>query len=743
MTIAHLHSGRPSGMRRAGWWNARAAAAIAVATAAGISGCAPRPGRPAADSATPTPTRTAARHGPRAPSTTFEQGDVFVGLDDGSVEWHGPDGALVATLDTGAKAETGGMTFDAGGSLLVANSGPDGVTSFGADGKRLGPFGSGYDDHPKSVVFDRSQNAYVGEMDGGRAILKFNPDEIEVAAIKAPTESRGTDWIDLAADGHTLYYTSQGRAIKRFDLASQAPLPDFGPALPSAAAFALRIQPDGGVLVADTVAVMRLTASGRVAQNYKAPQKVSWVALALDPSGDSFWAGDRDSGAVCRFDLQSGSVIESFNVRAGAKVCGLVVRGEPRAALAGVPPVAAGGAPAGAAPSAPPSSVALQPGGAATAASAPGPAATPAVSSPPGATSALTPAVALDTSVISAANVGGVVESITGEYGPGQLGDALIDGRPDTQWKAAAASLLPVEIVFSFIHRQPALVSAVTIVPSASGSHPKDVEVWTSSTGPADGFVRRAAQTLTPGLDEQTVSFSAVDARFVKLRLASSYQPGAMELNEVRIVEGRKPGYATLAERDPEMAVWAHSPRRAAQAGIEWLQVASTSWQKKNNCFGCHSQAQALMGLAVARKNQYVVSDACMKDLSTFTQSRQNPDGTFHNGQFETATQFAAMSLSFWDEAAQARSPSLTRAVNWLATHQAPTGEIPCDHNEPPIDQGSMMTTTNAVFAFEQAFRESGKPVYRTAADKGLAWIAAAPAATTQDHVFAILGLAR
>ena len=123
---------------------------------------------------------------------------MFVGLDDGTVEWHGPDGTLVGTMNTEAKAETGGMAFDAAGSLYVANSGPEGVSKFDANGKLLSGFGSGYNDHPKSIVFDSSGNAYVGQADGGHAVLKFNPDEIELAAVSVPVEK---SWLGLDRSG--------------------------------------------------------------------------------------------------------------------------------------------------------------------------------------------------------------------------------------------------------------------------------------------------------------------------------------------------------------------------------------------------------------------------------------------------------------------------------------------------------------------------------------------------------------
>src|SRR5262249_44516653 len=81
-----------------------------------------------------------------------------------------------------------------------------------------------------------------------------------------------------------------------------------------------------------------------------------------------------------------------------------------------------------------------------------------------------------------ASEVGGIVESITSEYGPGYLGNRLIDGTPYPPWKARDTTKLPLDIVFSFFNHQSALISAVTIGLSAnSAAGPKAVEVWTSN----------------------------------------------------------------------------------------------------------------------------------------------------------------------------------------------------------------------------------------------------------------------
>jgi outer membrane protein OmpA-like peptidoglycan-associated protein len=341
---------------------------------------------------------------------------------------------------------------------------------------------------------------------------------------------------------------------------------------------------------------------------------------------------------------------------------------------------------------------------------------------------------------ILVSDAGGIIESMTSEYGPGYTGNLLIDGNTTTSWKPRAVAF-PQEIVFSFFNRQTALISSLVITAPAA-SAPKEVEVWTSTTSPTDGFAKIASQTLTgTGLD-QTVTFPPVEAAFVKLRILSGIQPTALELQEVQIVEGQRDGYMPLAALHPDITEWKSSPRHAAQRGIEWLQAAAMDWQARNNCYGCHVQSQVMMGLAISKVGKYVVNEDCLQQLVKFVNANQNADGSISpNGAIVTATQFGAMGLAEFDKTNEVKSPVLVKSVDWILQKQQKTGEIPSDHTEPPIDQGMFMTTANSVTALFQAFTESGKTQYRQGALKGLAWIAANKPVTTQDEVFKILAL--
>jgi len=357
---------------------------------------------------------------------------------------------------------------------------------------------------------------------------------------------------------------------------------------------------------------------------------------------------------------------------------------------------------------------------------------------------------------------GGYVERIAGETGGAFNGRRLIDGDAATEpsWSPTEGPPppLPTDIVISFYKHDAALVTAVVIAPAGNPSAatdgvPKDVEVWSSATSADVGFAKITAATLAAEPGPQTVSFSPVEARYVKVRILSVQGPdparAPMRVGDIQVLEARRDGYTTIAARHPDLADWKSSARYAAQRGIDWLQPAALRWQAYHKCFGCHIQAQAVMGLAIAKKNDYIVSDQVIKDLIGFTTAQQRPDGSYEReAPGEPSTQFAAMALAHWDEQeAITANPALVKSVDFLLAKQKPSGELPYGANwcgsAYVVVQGPMMATANSLTAFERAFAETHDPRYRTSANLARQWIATTPPVTTQDKVFKILALTK
>jgi hypothetical protein len=257
-------------------------------------------------------------------------GDVFVGVQGGQVFQYTQNGTLVQKLQSpNTNTEDTGMVFDSAGILYSTNFQSNQIVKYDSNGSFIGTFGSGFNSHPESMVIDKSGNFYVGQADGTHNILKFDPSGNLLQTITPGATDRGTDWIDLAADQHTLFYNGEGPNTRTVDAISGVTntFTSHGNQM-----FALRILPSGDVLAANTSNVLEFDSAGNIIRTYTGFTGASELfALNLDPDGTSFWTGDiGGSTGVWKVDIASGTILEHFQAsKDGAtEVAGLTVFGE-------------------------------------------------------------------------------------------------------------------------------------------------------------------------------------------------------------------------------------------------------------------------------------------------------------------------------------------------------------------------------------------------------------------------------
>jgi hypothetical protein len=265
----------------------------------------------------------------------FTKGDVFASVGNGKVEVYSPTGTLLQTLNNGLGSTfTTGGVFDAAGNFYVTTFSSNVVSKWDSNGALVnGSFMTGCNSDCESITRDASGHAFVGQADGTGDIRKYDLATGAFITSYSPTVSpRGTDWVDLAADQSTIFYTSEGGLIRRFDTGANAQLSNFNAVDAGGNMFALRILADGGVLVAHTGNVLRYNSAGALIQTYAVAGHFGTLfALNLDPDGTSFWTGDLGGDSkVFRVDIASGAVLASFNtLQAGDNTLGgLTVFGE-------------------------------------------------------------------------------------------------------------------------------------------------------------------------------------------------------------------------------------------------------------------------------------------------------------------------------------------------------------------------------------------------------------------------------
>jgi sugar lactone lactonase YvrE len=273
-----------------------------------------------------------------AENPAWRVGDVFIGTDDGSYQVFDRHGGFKHLL----RDERGGYTTDCGfnpslDKLYTTNYTHSKVVVFDDEAQHdiLQTVHSGETSprgHSSALVFDADGNLFVGHPDGNHLIHKYNDTGMLLEAFEVAVEERGTSGIDLAADQRTLFYTSEGRMIQRFDTAANTQLEDFAELPGEGPAFALRLLPpgdgSGGLLVADEAQIKRLDGNGQVVQTYDAAGQDAWFALNLDPNGTSFWAADSETDQLYRFHIATGAIEQQFRAGPGNTIFGVCLKGE-------------------------------------------------------------------------------------------------------------------------------------------------------------------------------------------------------------------------------------------------------------------------------------------------------------------------------------------------------------------------------------------------------------------------------
>lgn len=281
-------------------------------------------------------------------STTWNVGDVFAGIASGSYNVYSNSGTFKETISDGSGGFTTGCSFNpsldklyttnfsASKVVVYDNASPHSIVQTITTGKAAA----------ESIVFAGNGHFFVGgpsdpeieEYDASGTLV----DNDTVAA----DGTGGPDWIDLAADQKTTFYTSESRVVRRFDAAADVQLADFATLPGAGTAFALRLlspgDGSGGLLVADRGDVKRLDGSGAVVQTYDVSGEDSWFSLNLDPNGTSFWAGDFGTNNFYRFNMATGAV-EVGPIASGGVLFGLCLKGEITAAVGNIvltPPTA-------------------------------------------------------------------------------------------------------------------------------------------------------------------------------------------------------------------------------------------------------------------------------------------------------------------------------------------------------------------------------------------------------------------
>lgn len=276
-------------------------------------------------------------------SSPYAKGDVFASVGGSTVDVFTPTGTLVCSLfDASLGSFATGSGFDKSGNFLVTNFDAGSVSKFNNSGGLVAKFFMTSTNGTESVDIV-SKGPFAGStFVGGPTIPVI--DQFDTASgtflkryvVQAGNGvTHGTDWTDMALDGHTILYTGEGTAIQTFDLSTSTQGPDFTTAATEAAldrVFAFRVIPEGAmagdVLISNTIDAVLLDSSGNIVKSYTLPGNGGGedFALNLDPNGTDFWTANT-GGEVWEVNIATGAIDEQWNT-GSSSTFGLSVFGE-------------------------------------------------------------------------------------------------------------------------------------------------------------------------------------------------------------------------------------------------------------------------------------------------------------------------------------------------------------------------------------------------------------------------------
>ena len=278
----------------------------------------------------------------------FQPGDLFAAVGDADLNGQAEilhyraDGTFVETLSLGPGigGRSTGMAFDRAGNLLATAFDRHQIVRFDDQGRNLGVFIGSELSFPESIVFDGRGDFYVSSVLNPIGIRKFDAAGHLLAELVPGTR---VDWMDLAADQRTMLFTRESSPILRLDVGGSGGMGAF--VATGGVCYALRILPDGSVLVANGDDIELFDSGGRLIRTYDVAGEDLWFALNLTPDGTSFWSGSIRSGNLYKFDIlcegvpHCGTFIQEIatgvpNQQPTRALAGLAIFGETTAARA-------------------------------------------------------------------------------------------------------------------------------------------------------------------------------------------------------------------------------------------------------------------------------------------------------------------------------------------------------------------------------------------------------------------------
>ena len=216
---------------------------------------------------------------------------------------------------------------------------------------------------------------------------------------------------------------------------------------------------------------------------------------------------------------------------------------------------------------------------------------------------------------------------------------------------------------------------------------------------------------------------------------------GQTPIVDLLVKAGAKPGKTSSGRVSPPKS--AGSVRAALLRTIPLLQRSDIGFVQKTGCVSCHHNTLTAMTIAAARSAGVPVDDqAARTQLASIASyidvwSERTLQGLGIPGDNDT------VSSVLIGMAAQQHppDPATDALARYLKSRQSPDGHWRPIAHRPPLESSAIQATAASLRALQVYALKARRNEYETAIERAKEWLKQAPAATTQDRAFQILGL--
>ncbi len=218
-------------------------------------------------------------------------------------------------------------------------------------------------------------------------------------------------------------------------------------------------------------------------------------------------------------------------------------------------------------------------------------------------------------------------------------------------------------------------------------------------------------------------------------------QRGQTPLVDLLVKAGAKPGNASPVQVSPPKP--AGSVRAALLRTIPLLQRSDVGFVQKTGCVSCHHNTLTAMTVAAARSAGVPVDDqAARTQLASIASyidvwRERALQGLGIPGDIDTVS-YVLIGMAAEKHPPDAATDALAR---YLKSRQSPDGQWRPLAHRPPLESSAIQFTAASLRALQVYAPRARRNEYAMAIERAREWLKQAPAATTQDRAFQLLGL--